>query len=104
MTTPYFTRFPLPHALPIGEARRILKHTLDLRHRRPHVLCGGQRARFLGEGFSCCDKGHNRNAGSKVENKSPCALRSLEPVRSEENTSELQSLMRTPYHVLCWKK
>src|SRR3546814_7530832 len=30
--------------------------------------------------------------------------RSIRPVRSEEHTSELQSLMRISYAVFCWKK
>src|SRR3546814_5390930 len=31
-------------------------------------------------------------------------LRSVMTMRSEEHTSELQSLMRTSYAVFCWKK
>src|SRR3546814_6128467 len=33
-----------------------------------------------------------------------CAGQLAEPARSEEHTSELQSLMRISYAVFCWKK
>src|SRR3546814_2659871 len=33
-----------------------------------------------------------------------CRVRKVEPARSEEHTSELQSLMRTSYAVFCLKK
>src|SRR3546814_1694788 len=37
-------------------------------------------------------------------NSAPPARRAPIPIRSEEHTSELQSLMRISYAVFCWKK
>src|SRR3546814_3284214 len=44
-------------------------------------------------------EGHTDNTGDAARNRSLSADR-----RSEEHTSELQSLMRISYAVFCWKK
>src|SRR3546814_3704660 len=43
-----------------------------------------------------------RDAGC-VEHLRPATKRRFRCIRSEEHTSELQSLMRTSYAVYCWK-
>src|SRR3546814_9989240 len=61
-----------------------------LQHERPDI--GGQRQ--AADIFRC----------SKPECDAPLALRRPSNVRSEEHTSELQSLMRISYAVFCLKK
>src|SRR3546814_9416571 len=53
-------------------------------------------------GFEQPDRGHIEIFGAPVEGV-PAYRRSVNTVRSEEHTSELQSLMRTPYAVFCLK-
>src|SRR3546814_4201904 len=48
-------------------------------------------------GGSCCPGAGNRNSGLGIG-------KSSYPLRSEEHTSELQSLMRISYAVFCLKK
>src|SRR3546814_2939020 len=62
----------------------------DLRRRRQHVLSAGQPGRVLARGLARLHRAELR----------PELLRP----RSEEHTSELQSLMRISYAVFCLKK
>src|SRR3546814_9642724 len=45
-----------------------------------------------------------RGAPDGIVMDSPPRLEDVRPWRSEEHTSELQSLMRISYAVFCWKK
>src|SRR3546814_4982659 len=92
-------------------------HAIDrkrLDQRREHGWRGEQDRRFALEdrssraGLSCRRRGQaDRVAGRKRHRRWPslCALyRRSAPDRSEEHTSELQSLMRISYAVFCLKK
>src|SRR3546814_10156487 len=57
----------------------------DVRHRR----CASWACRRRAGGSRCCDEGRGDQ---------------FDPIRSEEHTSELQSLMRISYAVFCLKK
>src|SRR3546814_7677418 len=47
----------------------------------------------------------SRDCGACPSSRRPCANRAgIRPIRSEEHTSELQSLMRISYAVFCLKK
>src|SRR3546814_4665251 len=53
----------------------------------------------------CCRREVSGPSGTLMEKKSrPSSHDGLAMERSEEHTSELQSLMRTPYAVLCLKQ
>src|SRR3546814_6625103 len=54
-------------------------------------------------GQQCRHVGHIVGIGLKTRRLAPCA-REIERRRSEEHTSELQSLMRISYAVFCLKK
>src|SRR3546814_8890549 len=69
---------------------------LPPRHRRQ---AGGSGCRSRGDWFRSCGRSH------RAPPKAPaCRLRSSPSGRSEEHTSELQSLMRISYAVFCLKK
>src|SRR3546814_8624290 len=55
------------------------------------------------DGEEQCDEGDRRDPRQEVRLVPVVALGAGEPFRSEEHTSELQSLMRTSYAVFCLK-
>src|SRR3546814_10608894 len=58
---------------------------------------------FVGYGINAPEKGWNDYAGLDVKGKTVVVLVN-DPDRSEEHTSEIQSLMRISYAVFCLKK
>src|SRR3546814_1302737 len=78
-------------------AQRVERHKSRIEP-RPHVDAGAQPLLLLGD--------RNRVAafGALVEHRRHEALRAARVGRSEEHTSELQSLMRISYAVFCLKK
>src|SRR3546814_4080898 len=84
----------LHDALPILRARSARRRDRQIRHHRSR--CARRRAGG-GEGA-----GREAEAGQRpIEHHDP---RPLHPPRSEEHTSELQSLMRISYAVFCLQK
>src|SRR3546814_5980807 len=71
---------------------------LDLRSRRQHRLEAAVGADQLGRGFGA-DAGDARHIVDAVAHQRQHLAK-----RSEEHTSELQSLMRISYAVFCLKK
>src|SRR3546814_7209170 len=73
-------------------------------------LRGCHIANGSGQGYAACARQHRRCRGRPPlsRRRHPLAARSLQDwpqlCRSEEHTSELQSLMRTSYAVFCLKK
>src|SRR3546814_6272491 len=61
---------------------------------------GGMRGRDSGFGIRDWARQENADAGTTSENRTLLLFR----IRSEEHTSELQSLMRISYAVFCLKK
>src|SRR3546814_7456357 len=59
-------------------------------------------ARLGGDEFVLIAEGANQDSAATIAERMLGALRA--PMRSEEHTSELQSLMRIPYAVFCLKK
>src|SRR3546814_8219849 len=67
-------------------------------HHRRHPLVSLRCRQLQDEqGSAAHDQGHDRRSGRCL-----CGIRA--PLRSEEHTSELQSLMRISYAVFCLKK
>src|SRR3546814_3738397 len=101
-------------ALPIcGDVARQARHAAGRRGE------GGQARRLqpLSQPPADHRRRHHTTPGSRTgrppaprclsatpELKAGSAIRRAEPARSEEHTSELQSLMRTSYAVFCLKK
>src|SRR3546814_4959433 len=79
----YCNTISLHYALPIYNAAGIGRHTDCAQRRRGGSAGGG------GKAAAACNQRVSRNRG---------------PPRSEEHTSELQSLMRISYAVFCLKK
>src|SRR3546814_3880031 len=71
---------------------------------RFHVLLGGCVTGDLAPAGDDEDQGQAGPAQGRKERVHVWILDGREPVRSEEHTSELQSLMRTSYAVFCLKK
>src|SRR3546814_5055121 len=69
---------------------------------------GSRFDRFYSDGFLICGAAHRQQdpAAGRVERQRDRLRRGPDhwPVRSEEHTSELQSLMRNAYAVFCLKK
>src|SRR3546814_9135394 len=88
------TLFPYNDALPISPVRR-RKRPGDGRHGGLRGLCPDAN-----------HKPHGAGAGGRGVGWRVCTLRSWSAQwrRSEEHTSELQSLMRISYAVFCWNK
>src|SRR3546814_1620934 len=106
---PYTTLFRSNEDLPLLAAQ---PGDADLNRRRRRARAGQQRRQKSQAQYPCrtpCPKNGSRdhNSPDKPHDAPDDALRlsaiSLR-VRSEENTSELQSLMRTSYAVFCLKK
>src|SRR3546814_7604923 len=83
----------------------------DMTDKAPKLLSGGNPQIAKGDGdapvqaYIAAMPGWKRAAGERldalIENSVPGVQKA---VRSEEHTSELQSIMRTSYAVFCWKK
>src|SRR3546814_2025111 len=82
---PYTTLFRSPRALRVRPRRRVLRPL-------PPRSCG------------CRGRSAERRPRPDRRRSSSCARGHREAVRSEEHTSELQSLMRISYAVFCLKK
>src|SRR3546814_6631642 len=82
----------------------LFPYTTLFRSRHPCVECGGQAGGRLPERAERADLGllRRRLRGQAVQVRAP--VRQLRDGRSEEHTSELQSLMRISYAVFCLKK
>src|SRR3546814_10090140 len=80
-----------------GEPRDADAHR---RHQSLHLARGGRRNR-VAERPACAAPPVGRTAAAVQRGAETDALR---PIRSEEHTSELQSLMRNSYAVFCLKK
>src|SRR3546814_5263034 len=65
---------------------------------------GEEAALLRGRQFQASRAATARAGGRAVRRRAAIAARRLERVRSEEHTSELQSLMRLSYAVFCLKK
>src|SRR3546814_2004278 len=65
-------------------------------------LLPGGAGRGQGQGKGWSDAG--QHGGGPPARSTPSGSPQSRPRRSEEHTSELQSLMRISYAVLCWKK
>src|SRR3546814_7534789 len=90
------------HRLQAAGERRVGKHRVEIHRRLGHrdrMAPGRYGAVQVGERFGVVERRANwHQAREQVER--PIGLRD----RSEETTSELQSLMRPTYDVLCLKK
>src|SRR3546814_7172455 len=64
----------------------------------------GEALRAAGEGVQVHIFGQRHFPGVDADNPPPSALVGDADIRSEEHTSELQSLMRNTYAVFCMKK
>src|SRR3546814_2437975 len=89
---PYTTLFRSP-----GRGRRLCR-----RAPRPSPLVDPDPLPSLGQ-FEV-DRPHERQVRRHPREQPPVVLRVLPEQRSEEHTSELQSLMRISYAVFCLKK
>src|SRR3546814_2583916 len=89
---PYTTLFRsgLHHGAAVGEVD--LQHPVELAEAEDDAV--GQRQGAAGE----------RGAGTPRHHLDPARLAAPQHARSEEHTSELQSLMRISYAVFCLKK
>src|SRR3546814_1212960 len=68
-----------------------------------HIICFGRRVNDM------IDRLHGEVEGHEFDDRPQTTHRRAGPkarktIRSEEHTSELQSLMRISYAVFCWKK
>src|SRR3546814_2732737 len=92
-TTPF--RSPQPH----GETRG-----LPLRRKRSAEPRPTRSRRWIAGSESCIRDARPRTAGSDESTSDEAASPPARIRRSEEHTSELQSLMRISYAVFCLKK
>src|SRR3546814_6693527 len=82
-------------------------HEVPRRLLRPLAACLAQEGLGVGEGLDSVDLGrlHAADPGLVIGREGDDArLDQVDLVRSEEHTSELQSLMRLSYAVFCLKK
>src|SRR3546814_5303845 len=86
------TLFPYTDALPISKIGP-----------DPHS-CSRKKTWRTWSAWSCCKTGTPSKPGTWIRGAGPGLSHQLEPLRSEEHTSELQSLMRISYAVFCLKK
>src|SRR3546814_4087873 len=92
--------------------RRALAHAVDLlRQHCQHLLCAGQRRLVIGNvdglargGQPLYSATEQRHLAAQSLERSRRIVAGLVAIRSEEHTSELQSLMRISYAVFCLKK
>src|SRR3546814_5797211 len=101
------------HAIRSDRPRRA-PATLTARMRGAH--CGGHTKNTAGAGFVSCAASEDRSVADLLLQVLPAFLpvdgalgreagfQAVEADRSEEHTSELQSLMRISYAVFCLKK
>src|SRR3546814_4817231 len=71
---------------------------------RAHDRCGRPNAPLLGSCHGQQDEGQRPGEQPQQRLSPPGPIPKAIPPRSEEHTSELQSLMRTSYAVFCLKK
>src|SRR3546814_3196728 len=97
---PYTTRFRSQHEIRIFQRAVAVVDAGDLQvfERRPQIV----RRTFLAGVGDGAEAGGTRRVEHRLELRRRMAL--LRRVRSEEHTSELQSLMRRSYAVFCLKK
>src|SRR3546814_4360989 len=86
---------------PLPQRRRIRRHDLE-EHRRP--LGPGEPAAALADRAAGAGAGHRRPDHGRAAEDAEVFLGVHDAQRSEEHTSELQSLMRISYAVFCLKK
>src|SRR3546814_6122920 len=91
------------------ERLRRRRGKIRMRHQRGErrlvdPACGGERAARVmgGTGMAAQPVVDQRIARAGIEGAQVVVARA--DIRSEEHTSELQSLMRISYAVFCWKK
>src|SRR3546814_4393667 len=89
----YGDSLSLHDALPISAADAGALHAARRQRRRRRAA--PRRRDAQGRGLAFRDRGKRRRAAARAHHRER---------RSEEHTSELQSLMRISYAVFCWKK
>src|SRR3546814_3362434 len=77
---------------------RVERAAFQFRHRRDHVAAGGGDRRIAAAGMAKQQAVEREGPGVGIVG------RRIQARRSEEHTSELQSLMRISYAVFCLKK
>src|SRR3546814_3443411 len=86
---------------------RVERAAFQFRHRRDHVAAGGGDRRIAAAGMAKQQAVEREGPGVGIVGRriQARAVRGVQaPARSEEHTSELQSLMRISYAVFCLKK
>src|SRR3546814_9152574 len=75
-----------------------------LRQHCQHLLCAGQRRLVIGNVDGLARGGQPLYSATEQRHLAAQSLERSRRIRSEEHTSELQSLMRISYAVFCLKK